>query len=219
MSAAARWRFGDALAPLAALLAAGGVAAIPTESSYGLAALPTSAAGVEAIYRIKARMHGKALPVVVADLGQLGALGLDPDHPLLAAAAAFWPGPLTVALPLGPARGDLAGLPAAAGGSTLAVRVPGHPGLLGLLRSLGHGLTATSANRSGGDPILDPEEAAWLLAGEPSALVVDGGILPGGPPSTLIEPAGGGRGGAAARIVRPGALPAAALRGRLEILG
>jgi L-threonylcarbamoyladenylate synthase len=225
--AAPRWRFGEALAPLAALLAGGGVVAIPTESSYGLAALPTSAAGVAAVYRIKARTHGKPLPVVVAGLDQLRALGLDPGHPLVQAVAAFWPGPLTVALPLGEAGGAVPDPAAAAGGSTLAVRVPGHPRLLELLAALGHGLTATSANRSGGEPILDPEEVAWLLAGEPSAMVVDDGILPGGPPSTLVaavaagaagEAARGRRQGAAVRILRAGGLPIEALRGRLEIV-
>jgi tRNA A37 threonylcarbamoyladenosine synthetase subunit TsaC/SUA5/YrdC len=233
---APRWRFGEAVAPLAALLAGGGVVAIPTESSYGLGAAPTSAAGVEAVYRIKARLRGKALPVVVAGLGQLGALGLDPGHPLLAAVAAFWPGPLTVALPLhGTAGGAAAGgavadgaalggaalggaVAAAAGGGTLAVRVPGHARLVELLASLGHGLTATSANRSGDEPILDPEEVAWLLAGEPAAVVVDDGVLPGGLPSTLVEPARGRRGGAAVRILRPGSLAVEALRARLEIV-
>jgi L-threonylcarbamoyladenylate synthase len=76
-------------------------------------------------------------------------------------------------------------LPAAAGGTGLAVRVPAHDGLRRLLADLGHGLTATSANLSGGEPILDPAAAAALLAGE-DAMVVDGGILPGGPPSTLV---------------------------------
>jgi len=76
-------------------------------------------------------------------------------------------------------------IPAAAGLGKLAVRVPGHAGLRGLLAALGHGLTATSANRSGAPPVLDPDAAADLLAGE-DAIVVDGGRLPGGAPSTLV---------------------------------
>jgi tRNA A37 threonylcarbamoyladenosine synthetase subunit TsaC/SUA5/YrdC len=54
-----------------------------------------------------------------------------------------------------------------------------------LLAALGHGLTATSANRGGEPPIVDPAALADLLAGE-DAMVVDGGVLPGGPPSTLV---------------------------------
>jgi tRNA threonylcarbamoyl adenosine modification protein (Sua5/YciO/YrdC/YwlC family) len=198
---AAVWRFGEALAPLRALLAQGGILAIPTESSYGLAAHPGSAAGIEAIYRIKGRERGKPLPVVIAGFDQLAGLGIAADLPILGPLSAFWPGPLTVVLPLGlgggPGERGAAPVAAAAGSGSLAVRVPGHPRLLDLLSRLGHGLTATSANRSGGEPILDPRQAAELLAGE-LAMVVDGGLLPGGPPSTLVAPLAGGAAGAAA---------------------
>ncbi len=176
------WRPGDPVEPLRDLLRRGGVLAIPTESSYGLGADPRNRKGVEAIYRIKGREPRKALPVVVADLGQLADLGIDPDLSILKPLSACWPGPLTVVLPIALAAG--ATLPAAAGEPTLAVRIPGHEGLRSLLAEIGHGLTATSANASGSDPILDPARLAELLAGE-EAVVVDGGVLPGGPPSTL----------------------------------
>ncbi len=179
MNPAPLWRWGDPVDPLRELLARGGVLAIPTESSYGLGADPGNRQGIETIYRIKGREAGKPLPVVVAGLGQLAGLGIDPDLPILERLSACWPGPLTVVLPT--ARP----LPAAAGTGTLAVRVPEHPRLRGLLAALGQGLTATSANRSGAEPILDPARAAGLLAGE-DAVVIDGGVLPGGPPSTLL---------------------------------
>jgi len=187
------WYPGDP--PLRDLLARGGVLAIPTESSYGLAADPRNPTGVEAIYRIKGREAGKALPVVVADAGQLADLGVDPDLNIVKSLLALWPAPLTAALPV--ARP----LPASAGEMTLAVRIPDHPGLLRLLREIGHGLTATSANRSGGEPILDPDEAAELLAGE-DAMVVDGGVLPGGAPSTLVAIEGEG-----VTVLRTGRFP------------
>ena len=180
---APRWHWGDPIAPLQALLRRGGVLAIPTESSYGLGADPRNPAGVEAIYRIKEREAGKALPVVVAGREQLAPLGIDlgADSNLYIVERLFalWPAPLTVLLPLSRP------LSAAAGENRLAVRVPEHEKLRDLLAALGHGLTATSANRSGGEPILDPAAAAELLAGE-DAMVVDGGVLPGGPPSTLV---------------------------------
>jgi L-threonylcarbamoyladenylate synthase len=176
------WRWGEPLEPLRVLLARGGVLAIPTESSYGLGADPRNPAGVEAVYRIKGREAGKPLPVVVADLGQLAGLGISPDLPILERLSACWPGPLTAVLPL---RRPVPALPAAAGGATLAVRIPGHERLRELLAALGHGLTATSANRSGGEPVLDPATAAELLAGE-DAMVIDDGVLPGGAPSTLV---------------------------------
>ena len=198
------WHPGDPVAPLRDLLARGGVLAIPTESSYGLGADPRNPVGVEAVDRIKGRERGKALPVVVADLAQLADLGIDPDLPILEPLSACWPGPLTVLLPL--ARP----LPAAAGEPALAVRIPGHDGLRRLLAELGHGLTATSANRSGGAPVLDPEAAAELLAGEDAA-VVDGGILSGGLPSTLvaIEEAG-------PVVLRSGSFPVERLRAQLR---
>ena len=94
------WRPGDPIEPLRALLARGGVLAIPTESSYGLGADPRNPEGVEAIYRIKRRERGKPLPVVVADLAQLADLGIDPGLPILEALAACWPAPLTAVLPI-----------------------------------------------------------------------------------------------------------------------
>lgn len=194
------WRFGDPVAPLRDLLSRGGVLAIPTESSYGLAADPADPAGVAAIYRVKGRDAGKALPVVAADLAQIAGLGIDPDLPILETLLAYWPGPLTAVLPI--ARP----LPAAAGEPTLAVRIPGHPGLRELLAALGRPVTATSANRSDAPPILDPGEAAELLAGE-DAVVVDGGVLPGGPPSTLVAIEGRGL-----VVLRTGSYPAKRLR-------
>jgi L-threonylcarbamoyladenylate synthase len=176
------------------------VLAIPTESSYGLGADPRNSAGVETIYRIKARERGKALPVVVAGLEQLAPLGIDLgiDRVLniVKRLSAHWPGPLTVILPVDRP------LPASAGESSLAVRVPGHERLRELLAALGHGLTATSANRSGGEPVLDPAELRELLAGE-DAMIVDGGILPGGLPSTLVAIRGEGL-----EVLRPGRFPA-----------
>jgi L-threonylcarbamoyladenylate synthase len=190
------WHPGEPVAPLAACLARGGLLAIPTESSYGLGADPGNPKGVAAVYRVKGREAGKPLPVVVADFDQLVGLGIDPDLPILKRIRDGWPGPLSVLLP------SSAGLPAAAGAGSLAVRIPGHPGLRALLTALGRPLTATSANRSGDEPIVDPAALPGLLAGE-DAVVVEGGILPGGLPSTLV---GSGVEGAPSgwRVLRPG---------------
>lgn len=176
------WHWGDPVEPLHALLARGGVLAFPTESSYGLGADPRNLAGVETIYRIKVREAGKPLPVVVSGREQLADLGVDPNLYIVECLLEHWPAPLSAVLPIVQPSPQL---PAAVGTGTLAVRVPDHEGLRGLLAELGHGLTATSANRSGEEPILDPAGAARLLAGQ-DAVVIDGGVLPGGPPSTLV---------------------------------
>lgn len=174
-------RLRDVLLPV---LDRGGVLAIPTESSYGLAADPRNPEGIARVFALKGRDAGKALPVVAADRGQVAALGVDLERPDLAALvrgwSALWPGPVSVVLPVERP------LPAAGPDATVAVRIPAHDGLRRLLAVLGRPLTATSANRSGEAPGLDPGAAARLLAGA-DGVVVDGGRLPGGPPSTLIR--------------------------------
>ena len=166
----------------AEVLSAGGVLAIPTESSYGLGVDPRDPRGVEAIYRLKGRERGKALPVVAADVAQLLALGVDPASAALAWAAPRWPAALTVVLPLA------APIPASAGAPTIAARLPAHDGLRRLLGELGHALTATSANPSGEPPLSDPDEVrAWLATTGEKFVVVDQGATSGGPPSTLVE--------------------------------
>ena len=187
------WRWDDDPAELRAVLDRGGVLGIPTESSYGLGADPTDERGVAAIFRVKGRSAGQSLPVVVADLEQAFALGVDRATPGLETVAAWWPAALSLIVPL------TRPLPAAAGGS-LALRVPDHPRLVGLLRRLGP-LTATSANRSGEPPLLDPASTARLLAATESR-VVDDGTLAGGAPSTLLRWEGGGF-----RVVRAGRFP------------
>ncbi|MBP9823641.1 MAG: L-threonylcarbamoyladenylate synthase [Thermoanaerobaculia bacterium] len=165
----------------AELLAAGGVLAVPTESSYGLGVDPRDAQGVEAIYRLKGRERGKALPVVAADVAQLLALGVQADSQALAWARPRWPAALTVVLPL------TAPIAASAGAPTIAARIPAHEGLRALLGELGHALTATSANPSGEPPLTNPNEVrSWLEASAEKFLVVDQGTTAGGAPSTLV---------------------------------
>ncbi len=184
-----RWVWGQPVDELKVLLRAGGVLAIPTESSYGLAADPRNTEGVEAIFELKGRQGNKALPVVAADIEQIVALGVDPKCPELDLLARLWPAPLTAVLPTDKP------LAAAAGDATLALRVPAHRRLRQLIRELGFAVTATSANRSGEPPILDPKELELFL--QPflrrpsfrsrSIVIVDDGNLPGGPPSTLVR--------------------------------
>lgn len=179
----------------------GSILALPTESSYGLGVDPRNAAGVAAVYRVKSREAAKPLPVVIADLDQLPVLGIDAADPRVATLATLWPAPLTCIFPTRWA------LPAGAGQSSLAVRIPAHLGLRALLSRLGRALTATSANLAGEPPVLEARAAATLLAGT-DALVIDGGTLPGGPPSTLIVAQGPGL---ACRLLRRGAFDLACL--------
>lgn len=161
------------------LLSEGGVAAIPTETFYGLAADPRNEEGVARILRAKGRDDGKSLPVVFAAREDLERLGVGAPRALLDRFFEIWPAPLTVVLPLAEP------IAASRGKKTLAVRMPASRELLGLLESCGP-LTATSANRSGEEPLSDPD-AVERIFGESLQLLVDGGKTPGEKPSTVLD--------------------------------
>lgn len=197
------WRWGEELSTLTRILDRGGFLAIPTESSYGLAADPCSSAGVAAIYECKGRPPEKALPVVLGELGQLAGLGGDPSSPELVELAALWPAPLTVIVPI---RQPIA---ASGGTSTLAVRVPSHERLRSLLLTLDRPLTATSANPAGRKPVSGLVELRRLLTPWPSILIDDGDLV-GGAPSTLVQPTDQGY-----RVLREGAIDRDWLQTRL----
>ncbi len=198
------WQWDQEISDLVSVLDRGGMLAIPTESTYGLAVDPASREGVAMLFRFKGRPHDKALPVVLGDLTQLELLGGDPRSEDLRELAALWPAPLTVVVPIEKP------IAASVGRSSLAVRVPAHDRLRCLLQQLGRPLTATSANPSGGQPVSDPEVLMSLLAGWPSAVVNDG-VLSGGPPSTLVQISREGY-----RVLRVGRLSLDWLRGRVS---
>ena len=169
----------DEVAHLRLLLSRGGVAAVPTETFYALAADPFNTGAVERIFRIKGRDDGNPLPVLFADRGSLEALGVTADSGTLANYFAVWPAPLTVVFPI---RAPIA---ASRGVPTLAVRIPASRALRELLLAVGP-LTGTSANRSGAPPLSDPDAVEAGFRREIDVLV-DGGQTPGGLPSTLLD--------------------------------
>lgn len=175
----------------------GRVVAYPTDTLYGLAVDPRRADAVARVYALKARTADRALPLIAADVAQiaatLGPLG-EAERRL---ADACWPGPLTLVIRT---RARLA--PEVTGPeATIAVRVPAHAVARALARAVGHPVTATSANRSGGEAHATPDEVAAVLAGD-IALLVDAGPTPGGPPSTIVSVEASGP-----RLLRAGAIP------------
>ena len=169
----------DELVALRGTLASGGVAAIPTETYYGLAVDPTSERGVARVFEIKGRDDGKPLLVLFSDRGQLSGLSVDSNDPRLDPFFRLWPAPLTVVVPIRRA------IAASRGGATLAIRIPARQDVRDLLRAVGP-LTGTSANRSGEPPSNDPDEVEASL-GEGIDVLVDGGRAPGGRPSTIVD--------------------------------
>ncbi|KUR72261.1 translation factor Sua5 [Novosphingobium fuchskuhlense] len=193
----------EAVAKAARVLAAGGTVAVPTETVYGLAARADQAEAVAGIYRAKGRPDFNPLIVHVLDFAAAERLAHFDGH-ARALATAFWPGPLTMVLPL---RAD-APLAAAvsAGLPTVALRVPDHPVMRALLKAANLPLAAPSANRSGG---VSPTCAAHVTAslGERADLILDGGATDQGLESTIVAV----RPGSGWQILRPGPVSGAAI--------
>ncbi len=180
----------------AALLATGDCVAFPTETVYGLGADARRDDAVAGIYAAKARPAHNPLIVHVPDTAAAAALAELTDA-ARTLAAAFWPGPLTLVLPLrqgaGLSRHVTAGL------DSVALRVPAAPVAQALLRRCGLPLAAPSANPSGR---ISPTTADHVLAGLSGriAAVIDGGPCAVGVESTILDLTG------APRLLRPGGI-------------
>ena len=187
------------LARGAALLGAGDLVAFPTETVYGLGADARSGAAVARIFAAKDRPSFNPLIVHLGDASAAREFVLWNDM-ADQLARAFWPGPLTLVLPLRDGRG-IAPL-VTAGLDSLAVRVPAHPAARALLRAFGGPLAAPSANPSGR---ISPTSAAHVMAGLKGriAAVLDDGPCSVGLESTII-----GLTGEAPVLLRPGGLAA-----------
>lgn len=188
----------DGARAAAGTLQDGGVVVVPTDTVYGLAVRPEDGEAVQAVYRLKGRPGGMHLPVLAASLEQVGALGVDLTDAAGALAARWWPGPLTLAF------GFAAGRPRPdwlRGRDEVAVRIPDHAFLRGLLRATGV-LLVTSANPHGAPTARTASDVAASLA-DSVDLIVDGGELTE-VPSTLVNVRGG-----QAAVEREGVIPRA----------
>ena len=196
-------------------LRAGGLVAFPTETVYGLGARARDEAAVARLYALKGRPRRHPLITHVADALELEAWAASVPDAAQLLAEAFLPGPLTLVL-----RAHASAPAGVTGGAdTVALRVPGHPLALALLRALGEGVAAPSANRFGrisptrAQHVLDEFEAVPEGTGG-ELLVLDGGPCSVGLESTIVDLSGD-----RPRILRPGAISAqqvAALVGPLS---
>jgi L-threonylcarbamoyladenylate synthase len=188
----------EALEPALALLRAGEIVAIPTETVYGLAGDATNGAAVAKIFEAKGRPRFNPLIAHVATMAMAGEIAeFDPLSRKLA--EKFWPGPLTLVLPLKP--GSAIHPLVTAGLETIALRMPRGFGAR-LIERLGRPLAAPSANSSGR---ISPTTAAAVAddLGDRIGLVVDGGATSVGLESTIVKIEDG-----KLRLLRPGGIAA-----------
>lgn len=187
-------------------LRVGEVVAFPTETVYGLGADARNEAAVKRVFEIKRRPADHPLIVHLADATHAEAWAAEIPDAARQLMARFWPGPLTLVLR---ARDDVPRV-VTGGQDSVALRVPSHPMALALLNAFDGGLAAPSANRFGA---ISPTEAWHVRAaiGDQVDLVLDGGPCRYGLESTIVSLLD-----ERPRVLRPGALPLAALR---EVLG
>ncbi len=165
---------------IVAALAAGEVVALPTDTVYGLAALPTDAAAVERLYELKGRDPAQPIALLIDAPARAAAL-VDPP-PAFAALAARWPGPLTLVV-RALARAGLAPRLVGPGGG-VGVRQPDDTLALAVIRACGGVLAVTSANRSGEPPLTTAAAIAARFG--PDLLILDGGLREG-VASTVVD--------------------------------
>jgi L-threonylcarbamoyladenylate synthase len=163
----------EGLARAAELLRAGEVVAFPTDTVYGVGVAASRPERVAALFELKDRPSERRIPILVADLGQVGGQW-HPDARAELLAHRFWPGALTLVL-----GGEV---------ETQGFRAPDHPVALELIRAAGPILT-TSANRSGEPDTFGADDVLIAFARQQDdlAAVVDGGAVRGGVASTVVD--------------------------------
>lgn len=162
------------------ILKHGGLVAFPTDTVYGLAALPFKVEYVERLYAAKGRNSERAIAILLGDLSQISQVTPEMGKMAMKLARRFWPGPLTLIVP------RLPQLPSVLSSNlTIGVRIPDHPVALSLLKLVGP-LAVTSANLSGNANANTAQQVLDQLDGR-IHLILDGGQTPGGVPSTVVD--------------------------------
>jgi L-threonylcarbamoyladenylate synthase len=179
------------------MLRRGELVAFPTETVYGLGANALQDSAVQRIFDTKGRPSDNPLIVHVASLEAIRPLVIDIPDIVQQLAARFWPGPLSIVLPINPTAG-LSPL-VTAGLSSVGIRIPDHETALALLTAAGVPVAAPSANKSGSP---SPTTAAHVLSDFPSLHVLDSGSCRFGLESTVIKLTPDGK----IRILRPGGI-------------
>jgi L-threonylcarbamoyladenylate synthase len=170
------------LAEALAVLKGGGLVVYPSDTVYGLGAAASDERAVGRAFAVKGRLSEKALPLLLADVGDMAPLCAEVPSVAKLLTERFWPGPLTLVLRRSPSFQS----PVLGGGDSVALRVPDHSFLRELIRALGEPITGTSANRSGRPSCRTAREVQRHL-GSAVDLIIDGGTSRAGPESTVVD--------------------------------
>jgi L-threonylcarbamoyladenylate synthase len=187
----------DVSSEAAAVIRAGGIVALPTETSYGLAVDPLNGEALQRLFNLKQRPSSKPVLVLIERIGNLPLLASHTPaiyEPLI---KQLWPGPLTLIFPAVPVLPHFL----TAGTGTVGIRISSHPLATRICRQLDSAITATSANISGYPAARSVKEVDEIF-GTQIDLVIDGGRLDSMAPSTIVNQTDG-----KLWLVRDGALP------------
>lgn len=166
----------------AAILRAGGIVAYPTDTVYGLGSDVYNYEAVKKVFLVKNRPLDMPLPVLIADVSQLAGLaGTFPPY-ARTLMGKYWPGGLTIVFNKAASFTSLA----LAGSSKIAIRMPGHPLALLLIKELGRPISGTSANLHDHASALTAGEVEKQLGGGVD-FIMDDGRCPGGQESTIVD--------------------------------
>ncbi len=204
----------DDIVSAAEIIKEGGLAAVPTETVYGLAANALDSAAVSEVFRVKGRPENKPLAIMVSGTEDMEKYCSAIPNAAKILASHFWPGPLTIVL-----KAKCEEIPeiVRAGGDTIGLRCPDSEKTLALLKECALPLAVPSANPSGEKAPVSAEKVLSYFDGKIPA-IIDGGVCSVKEPSTIIDLSS-----LPYRIIRQGALPEekirACLRDNIKLIG
>ena len=191
----------ERIARAAALIRAGEVVGIPTDTVYGLASDAFNGAAAEKVFALKQRAATAPLLLLVNSMEMARSCAASLPEMFVRLAEKFWPGPLTIVVPASPR------IPAqvTAGLGTVGIRFPQSPIALALIAAAGVPITASSANRSRQPECRSAEDVKEAIGGG-LKLILDGGASGAGAASTVVSVVDG-----TVKVLREGAIPAKAI--------
>lgn len=198
------------------VLSDGGLAAIPTETVYGLGADAFNPDAVARVFEVKERPSFDPLIVHLRNSGELGKVAKVPDElagTVEKLAGLFWPGPFTMVLPKTDKVPDIV----TSGLDTVAVRVSSHPVMNGVIKALGGPIAAPSANRFGR---ISPTSAGAVMKelGGRIELILDAGACSEGLESTIVRPVIDEKGKPAVELLREGPVTREQFRNIVKVI-